>query len=313
MDVDVALTYLDFVAERHRVYERRRAGEPGPWSADPLLRSYKFTNVYRVLDYGSQFLMTDLLEPDLDERDTLARCFLYRFTNLPETWQWVREQLGRYPVADDFNADLVRMLQDKKVFGGAYRIAYQHTYTNRVFSGAYVILPKPGHQGDKVVQAVDLAASLFTPSSPYYVVDDYLAATSQQERFDVLQRTYGVGKFLAMQILTDWGYSTHAGADREDLFVQPGPGCIKGAKFIDPSANPYDTLMWAVAAVRDMSDVPLLRLPDGRTRPPSWMDVQNTLCEFSKYHRFAAKPPRASTYVPNHPGAQPDPVLPAHW
>ena len=117
---------------------------------------------------------------------------------------------------------------------------------------------------------------------------------------------------MAMQIMTDWGYSAQCGQDREDDFVVCGPGAIKGAKFLDSATDPYGTLMWAVEAVRLQPDVPLLAVGEN-TRPPSWMDVQNTLCEFSKYHRDSAKPPRANEYAPVHPGAQPPPVLPAHW
>ena len=43
------------------------------------------------------------------------------------------------------------------------------------------------------------------------------------------------------------------------------------------------------------------------------MDVQNTLCEFSKYVRFQSKPIPTKQYVPAHPGPQPPPVLPKHW
>ena len=64
MDVDMWLVYRAFVIERHKIWERRQAGEPGPWTRDPILASRKFTNVFRVLDPGTQFVLTDLF-PDL--------------------------------------------------------------------------------------------------------------------------------------------------------------------------------------------------------------------------------------------------------
>lgn len=295
MDPDVALTYLDFVVERHRVWERRRVA-PGPWTDDPVLRSRKFTNVYRAIDHGSQFLIRELLTPDLDPRDAMARCFLYRYTNLPETWQVMREGLGRYPLADDLTDNLVTLVHQHRDSG------------QKVFSGAYVILPQPGRKGDKVAQAVALASRFINEK-----FDEFLEQPDQASRFRVLRSLYGVGDFLAMQILTDWGYSPQCGVDREDDFVVPGPGCVMGAKFIDPDAPVQQTLMWAVDAVRSLPDVPLLDLPNGNTRVPSWMDIQNTLCEYSKYHRYAAKEPRLAPYVPAHPGASPDLVLPSHW
>ena len=61
VDPDMALDYLEFVEERHRIWEKRRSGEPQPWTEDHVLQDRKFTNVFRVLDYGSQFLLTNLL------------------------------------------------------------------------------------------------------------------------------------------------------------------------------------------------------------------------------------------------------------
>jgi hypothetical protein len=156
------------------------------------------------------------------------------------------------------------------------------------------------------VQAVELAARWMANHAT-----DFLLADTQQERYDILRSEYGVGPFLAMQILTDWGYTPQCGEDREDQFIIPGPGCIKGAKAIAPSAPVMDTLLWCHREVNNLDGMPALRLPDldGRVRRPSLMDVQNTLCEFSKYVRG----PRAGEYVPAHPGPQPAPVLPSHW
>lgn len=295
IDPDIAMEYLTFVAERHRVWEARQAGFPPPWTDDRMLRTYKFTNVYRVLDYGSQFLASELLDPDLSPRDILARCVLYRYTNLPSTWLYVRDQMGGYPVETDLGGSLVDVVKGYREAG------------NTVFSGAYVILPKPNRKGDKVEQAVDMVSSFMSDHA-----SEFLAATSQQQRFNVLRSHYGIGAFMAMQILTDWGYSTQCGQDLEDEFVVCGPGAIKGARFLDPDGDPYQTLMWAVDAVRMQPDVPLLQV-GVNTRPPSWMDVQNCLCEFSKYHRDLAKPPRTKEYLPAHPGPQSPPALPSHW
>lgn len=289
MNVDVAMTYLEFVPNRHRVWEKRQAGADQPWTDDPVLRTRKFTNVYRVLDPGSQFVLTDLAPPWEDPRDVLARLFLYRYTNLPATWEFVREMLGSYPGEADLNDTLVLTVQ-----------AYRDT-GHKVFSGAYMILPQPNRVGDKVEQAVSLTARWMANHAT-----DFLAATSQQQRYDILRREYGVGPFMAMQILTDWGYTPQCGEDREAEFVVAGPGCIKGAKFIAPTWKVERTLEWADEMCRTVG-------PTLAGRKPSRMDVQNTFCEFSKYHRYVQKPIPVRDYVPAHPGPQPAPMLPAHW
>lgn len=295
IDPDVALTYLEFVAQRHRAWEARQRGDAAPWCDDPIVRSRKFTNVYRVLDHGSQFLVRELLDPDLSPRDTLARCFLFRYTNLPATWEHVRAVRGRYPLEKDLDQVLCDTIITRRDEG------------QKVFSGAYMILPQPNRKGDKVVQAVRLANDFMENHSA-----DFLEAGDQATRHQVLTSLYGVGDFLAMQILTDFGYSVHSGYDREDEFVVPGPGSTRGAQAIDPDAAPLDTIMWAVNAVRTSPDCPMLSVPSGH-RWPSWMDIQNTLCEFSKYVRFQGKRLSTVPYAPAHPGPQEPPVLPSHW
>jgi hypothetical protein len=288
------MSYLDFVPERHRVWEARQQGAAQPWTDDPILRTRKFTNVFRVLDPGSQFVLTDLAPDDVTPRTALARCFLYRYTNLPSTWRFLRDHFGEYPDEMDlYGPDLVEAIHH-----------WRDVQQNKVFSGAYVILPQPNRPGDKVEQAVGLAARWMNSHA-----EDFLAATSQQQRFAILRREYGVGPFMAMQILTDWGYTPQCGEDREAEFVVAGPGCIKGAKFISPDRPVEDTLEWATTMCRVLPGMPVL--PGGRK--PSRMDVQNTFCEFSKYHRYAGKPIPAKEYAPAHPGPQPAPVLPAHW
>jgi hypothetical protein len=107
-----------------------------------------------------------------------------------------------------------------------------------------------------------------------------------------------------MQTLTDWGYSEH-GADRENEFVVAGPGAVKGAAVLDPTATPLDVIKRMHVELQLERDVPQLY-----GRVPSYMDVQNTLCELSKYVRFTD---RGKAYVPAHPGVQPEPTLPSHW
>lgn len=305
MDLERAMTYLEFVEERHRVWERRQAGEPGPWTSDPILSHRKFTNVFRVLDYGSQFVLTDLIDPELAPEDQLARLFLYRHTGRVDVWQYAKLMLGRYPIREDLD-DVLKIWQ-------SYR---QGKPTSRpVFTNAYLVFPQSQIPGtDKLESIIDLTRRLFVSGT---VAEVFLLPGTQRDKFEALRTNKGVADFMSMQILTDWGYTPHCGVDQENEFVILGPGARKGALAIAPTWKPERTLEWAVQAVRDSPDcpeLPTLQTEHGNVgRLPSYMDVQNTLCEYSKHVRFAQKPTPAKPYQPAHPGKQPDPVLPEHW
>lgn len=299
-------TYLAFVAERHAIYEARQYGLPQPWTNDPILSRKKFTNVYRLLDPGSQYVIETLIDPELDPRDQLLRLFLYRHTGKVEAWEFLDLMVGL-----PSHENLQEVLGLWKGYRGRPRMVPRHgkpdrawaDYARTVFTGAYLVFSQSQEPGtDKLVEIIRLTERLFTPGSPDDVVPDFLAARTQAERFAVLRSRRGVGDFMAMQILTDWGYGTEF---REDEFVICGPGARRGAAVLDPRAKPEAT---ARRAHRQIA-----RLAQLGNRCPSLMDAQNTLCEFSKYVRYLGNPPTGAPYRATHPGPQPEPTLPAHW
>lgn len=309
--------FLGFVAERHRIWEKRQAGLPAPWTDDPVLANRKFTNVFRVLDPGTQFVLTDLFEPELDERNRLMRAFLYRHTGRIETWQYLDVMMGGYPVVDQLEAVRAAWHEYRGGFklggrGSGDRFTAKsegvRVFDNPMFTNAYLVFPQSGVPGtDKLDSIVDLTKRLFDPSSHDDIMPKWYAARNQAERFRLLRSNKGVGDFMSMQVLADWTYQ--CGEDREDEFLMPGPGSVKGAKALDPSASTMTVVKRVVQAVRELPDCPRVGY-----RVPSLMDIgSNLLCEWSKYVRFREKPVPSTTYKPAHPGPQPEPVLPAYY
>lgn len=306
--------FLQFAVERHKIWKKRQAGLPQPWTDDPILASKKFTNVFRILDPGTQFLMTDLFEPDLDPRDALMRAFLYRHTGRIETWKALQLTTG-YPTVgtlDEVRAAwhayrgkaTTRGKEARNAAGGT-----KNVFQRSLFTSAYLVFPQSDTPGtDKLDSIIDLTKRLFTSGSPQYIMPAWRRAKTQAERFKILRSNKGVGDFMAMQVLTDWGYQ--CGEDREDEFLVPGPGSIKGAKSLDPTAKTLDVVRRVVKEVRALPDCPRL----GYNRVPSLMDIgSNLLCEWSKYVRFKGQPLPTKVYKPAHPGPQVSPVLPDYY
>lgn len=291
--------YLDFVVDRHSVWAQRQNGLEAPWTGDPILAARKFTNVFRVLDTGSQFLLKELLnDPKCDPATALMRSYLYRITNLPDPWVHLENTRGSYPRIYELDIHLASDLKAYRDKGG------------KVFSGAYIIRPEPTTKGaDKIDSVVLMGQRLFHPLAETNIVEEFLAASTMQERFDVLRAQKGIGDFIAMQVLTDYGYSRFGADQDENSFIVPGPGAINGALELFPDKRATDVIYWARAELLEMEE----RCPTIHGRPPSLMDVQNTLCEFSKYARHLRSDARPAPYRPAHPGPQEAPTLPEHW
>lgn len=294
--------YEGYVLSRHEVWLARQLAKPQPWTDDPIVASKKFTNDFRVLDPGSQYVVKMLQESGLSEEDALARAFLYRYTNRPETWDYLKRVLGRWPLASDMipGGDLETALVNWRAWG------------ETVFSGAYIIMPAPNTPGDKVRQVVALAHRLHHPQSPENVASAVLGARTHRGAFDALKANFGVGPFMTMQVLTDFGY--YSPEWNENGFVIAGPGSKRGIAHLRRNESPEDTIAWIQEWWADQPVQPFVTVGERRDRTLSLMDIQNTFCEFSKYVRFKVRgDSTARSYRPAHPGIQPDPVLPLHW
>lgn len=295
IDMQMAGMYFAFVYERHNIALRRMAGDPQPWTQNAVLASRKFTNVFRVMDPGSQYLLKLVNEPGLTPADVLGRAYLYRMTDHRDVWEYARSVLGRYPLAEDLGPDLADVWESHREAGG------------KLYSGAYMVRSHPQVSGGpKTRTLVQMAARLAHPDSEEDFGRRALAARTMSDRFLVLQSQKGIGPFMAMQVLTDFGYSYHGTDQDENQFVHAGPGARAGAAHLS-KATAEEVIRWARECL--LVDPPLLF-----DRPPSLMDVQNTFCEFGKYVRYLrSSRPAGEPYVPAHPGKQPLPEIPKHW
>ncbi len=276
--------YKHFVRARHFSWAKRDLGLPSPWTTDPIVATRKFTNVFRILDRGSQYLYQ--IMRDEDYPTALFRAFLYRYTNRPEPWVAFEEAWGYLPTHEDaVDGTLLatwmefRHKQDMPMFGNAYKM----------FSG----LENKGT--DRLTWVVNLARDYVSPG----MSERFQGLDAQWKRAKDLQEIPRCANFMSMQILTDISY--YAGYS-ENEFIIPGPGAVAGSRAID-SRVPADAMIrglteyWATEG-----DVNLYG------HLPSLMDVQNTLCEFSKYVKWK---PGAVNYRPV--GEQQPPILPPHY
>jgi hypothetical protein len=112
---------LNFIAERERIRRRRAAGSLAPWTDDPVLRTWSFTNVRREDDRVTRWVATHWREPHCDDPDLWFAMVVAVFVNWPPTLA----EIG-YPVPwkpDHFRAVMAdRTKRFEQLYGPAYRI-----------------------------------------------------------------------------------------------------------------------------------------------------------------------------------------------
>ncbi len=81
-------TFWRFAFERQEIFFKRVARLPPPWTSDPVMLSYRFTNVYRASDRVSQYLIRRVIyEGDQSEEEVFFRTLLFKIFNRIETWE----------------------------------------------------------------------------------------------------------------------------------------------------------------------------------------------------------------------------------
>lgn len=75
--------FLSFAEERYSIYLKKESGQPRPWTSDPTLHQYKFTNLFREDDVTSKFIFAWVKNQSL--KSMLANLIYARLCNKPST------------------------------------------------------------------------------------------------------------------------------------------------------------------------------------------------------------------------------------
>ena len=87
--------YWYFACERQNIFSKRLNQYEFPWTTDPILANYKFTNVYRMTDRVSQYLISNVIcNGGQSMNDLFFRIMLYKLFNRISTWQFLERSLG---------------------------------------------------------------------------------------------------------------------------------------------------------------------------------------------------------------------------
>lgn len=271
-------SYWRFAAERQRIFYRRALGTPWPWTDNPVMAVFKFTNAYRASDRVSQYLIRHViyredLPTSIDE--VVFRILLFKLFNKIETWEKLEGALGSVIFADyrfeHYDAVLTRAMAEG----------------HRIYSAAYIMPPGSSAFGHKAKHQnhLKLLEMMMAQSLPQKLA----SARTMQRGFELLRAYPTIGDFLAYQFVTDVNYSEVTNFSEMD-FVIPGPGARDGLRkcFADTGGLSDAELIRLMADRQEQECARLgLEFPSLWGRPLQLIDCQNLFCEVDKYARVA--------------------------
>jgi len=267
-------TYWRFAAKRQSIYTARAAGQPGPWTDDPVLAQHRFTNCYRAADRVSQYLIRHVSYSGSQQAENVVfRTILFKLFNRVSTWTLLLDAVGEISWAGFDLATYDQALTEAFMAG------------LRLYSAAYVMPPPRLGAPRKHTNHLLLLKQM---------MDDGLAeriavASSLRDVFGTLKSYSTMGDFLAYQFTIDLNYSAVLDCDEME-FVVPGPGARDGIrKCFGMAADGIEA-----DVIRYMADHQNehftrlgLRFSSLRGRQLTLIDCQNLFCEVDKYARVA--------------------------
>lgn len=265
--------FLYWCGERHRIYGRKQAGLPKPWTDDEILQQFYFTNVYRELDRTTVWFREHIRDPRAADPSVIFATICFRWFNLIHTG--VILDAGGW--LDRWKIDEVLAVLS------AHREARQ-----QIFTGAFMINSPPG---ERKLEAVCARIDAVWRDINALCIRAKAWTTMEAAHADLL-RYVGLGGFMAYEIVCDLRY-THVLTNATDIstWSNPGPGAVRGLYRVMGREIPNKSNATAPPAPADWNEQIswLLGLLKGRypDMPPfEAREVEMALCEVDKYNRL---------------------------
>lgn len=289
MKMDKIQAFFEFIYDRQEIWHKRHVlGLAAPWSEDEIFKTYKFCNVYRELDAGTQVICKYLIS-EMSAEQKLFNIIAYRFFNRRDTFE---KLFGGLLNPDEFDCKAYEKRFDEAKLEGS------------IFSNAYLVSSHPYDASyrpkDKHVQILLMLNDL-RKQLPM-MVDELQQSSGAQGLVIVEKYVAMAGPFLAGQILLDATYAKNIVTYTANDFLIVGPGALWGLNII------FDAKLNSVEANEKCRHLCKIQKEEfaklkERCGKDWWSvflnnpgycgenvlalhDIQNSLCEFRKYWRL---------------------------
>lgn len=287
-----------FMKRRHDIYLDRKAGKPGPWTADPILNQGRFCNIFRELDTVTIWVDKHIRQPYANHEHLWFMLAIARYINWPDTLAELI-QTKQWPDNPDFEPSWLttalehRAVRGDKVYTGAYMIRAESDQTKPWYSWskhryiAEIVLGRLWEDRAEWKHLLETQPGILRSFNRL----EQVWAKFQEPRY------IGWGPFMAYEVVTDLRHTRYL-KDAPDIYTwaNAGPGAIRGlnrlfGRDLGAKPKPEQTNREMFELMKELNDLdePGFNATFGEpcdVNPRFEMrDIEHSLCEFDKIER----------------------------
>lgn len=297
--------FIHWITERHNIYILRESGADKPWTDDPILQRYFFTNPYRENDKVTKWFRENIRDPlslhytghvhirhpDPDDLALLPWATVaFRWFNYIPTGVALLEN-NLFSAWDNKRA--------KAILHERERLGFQ------IFTGAYMIKIENGRS--KVDSCCDQITKLWDRRANFH--ESLRNKTTLEGGWNIILRIPFIGPFMAYEVITDLRHTPMFNKASDIMtWCNIGPGAVRGLhrlmhsdddppqmRGLNTSQRKHLPVMRAILervniALQACTDVGssvgyLANRVCREYQSFEMRDLEHSLCEFDKYER----------------------------
>ena len=262
--------FFYWMNERQRIYLKKEAGQPFPWTEDEILQTYKFTNVFREQD-AVTVALRNRVSSNMPHWMQFWRIYAFRMFNWPGTY----DDLLASGVLLNWNArSAQKVLRERQKRG------------DQIFTGAYIIT-NAGSTRPKIEIITEAMTPVWKKSKD--LVAEMKSLNTLQDSMELLCDYPTIGHFIAYEIVTDLRHTPILN-NADDIYgwANPGPGARRGLNriFRGNKNNKVKTHQYIDEMQFLQEEAPkYLDKTVFKGHVIEMRDIEHSLCEFDKYMR----------------------------
>ena len=259
--------YTYWIEERERIrYLKEDLKQDPPWTEDPILKEFKFCQVFREDDRTTRWFRTHMREPLRNSPDVFMATIAFRFFNLIET--------GRTLLDNNLHIEWDRPKAIEEI-----------KKNPKWITGAYIV--KSPNRMDKVTGVTECVSHIWDDREN--IIKQLESFTTLEEAWRFLMQYPYIGPFVSYEMVTDLRH-TYLLENATDIcsWGNPGPGAMRGLNRLTGRPLEFCKRSWDWhSEMLDLYDWCSQKLDLSKLNYPFEMrEVEGGLCEFDKYSRI---------------------------